>query len=86
MLTACEHVLNELMRLCFDAFCFCEVKIDNSISKSRVPGQVEAFLLSMLERENRRVSITFLFLFTHIGVKVLFLNLKDTQKTTEKQT
>ena len=67
MLTACEHVLNELMRLCFDAFCFYEVKIDNSISKSRVPGQVEAFLLFSLcwrERENRRVSITF-FVFVY---------------------
>lgn len=56
MLTACEHVLNELMRLCFDAFCFYEVKIDNSISKSRVPGQVEAFFIifSMLEREREQ--------------------------------
>ena len=75
------------MRLCFDAFCFYEVKIDNSISKSRVPGQVEAFLLSMLERENRRVSTT-LFLFTHIDVKVPFLNLKKHihTKKPEKQT
>ena len=50
------------MRLCFDAFCFYEVKIDNSIFKSRVPGQVEAFLLSMLERERTEGSAS-LFCF-----------------------